>query len=475
MKSERARQWTSALKMLVDAALIALSFVIAYWVRYQLQLFISVEPWFQVPLRVYVPSLLLLTAAVVLALWIDGAYRPARGRLWLDEMYIVLRAALLGVALTIVIVFLATPGYYSRLIFGYTGLILLLVLGIARGVEALIRERLRKRGVGVQHVLVVGAGEMARAFMRTVVACPELGYVIVGVVDDNPAAAKDIGRFAPLGGTADVPRLLSGRRVDEVVIALPWTAYAQIQRIAEQCQRSRVRVRIVPDLFQMALTRVVVENVNGIPLLAWQEPAIHPWQTLLKRGSDVVVAVLALVLLSPLFAIVAVAIRLDTPGPVIFRQRRVGRAGKEFTIWKFRSMVVDAEAKVDALRSRNEATGPLFKIRKDPRLTRVGRILRRTSIDELPQLWNVLRGEMSLVGPRPSQPQEVEHYDPDHFTRLLVKPGVTGMWQVSGRSDLGFEDAAKLDADYVRHWSLLRDLRILARTVVVVLQCRGAC
>ncbi len=233
--------------------------------------------------------------------------------------------------------------------------------------------------------------------------------------------------------------------------------------------------------------RVMPETLGCVyPLLkgaGWAEVPVFPVERglgrraarALERVLDVAVSALVLVTALPLLLVAALVIRLESSGPVLFIQRRVGRNGREFRILKLRTMVADASAAEAKVRAEHAVDPRFVKIPCDPRLTRTGRFLRRTSIDELPQLWNVLRGEMSLVGPRPSQPQEVEHYDPNHFTRLLVKPGVTGMWQVSGRSDLGFEDAAKLDADYVRHWSLLRDLRILARTVVVVLQCRGAC
>jgi lipopolysaccharide/colanic/teichoic acid biosynthesis glycosyltransferase len=190
---------------------------------------------------------------------------------------------------------------------------------------------------------------------------------------------------------------------------------------------------------------------------------------------DVLVAATTLLLLSPLLLLVALLIRLESPGPVIFIQERVGKNGRVFRILKFRTMVAGAQDDQATVTAGCRADPRFIKIECDPRVTRLGRILRKTSIDELPQLWNVLRGDMSLVGPRPSQPGEVEHYEPDHFTRLLVKPGVTGMWQVSGRSDLCFEDAVKLDSAYVRDWSPLLDLKILVKTVAVVLQCRGAC
>ena len=211
-------------------------------------------------------------------------------------------------------------------------------------------------------------------------------------------------------------------------------------------------------------------------------PVVHTargsWQALArawKRVTDVVIALVSLTLLLPLLLLVALLIRLGSPGPVIFRQERVGKYGRCFRILKFRTMADGAHEQEARFRQECSADPRFIKIVCDPRVTRLGRILRKTSVDELPQLWNVLRGDMSLVGPRPSQPSEVEHYEPGHFTRLLVKPGVTGMWQVSGRSALCFEDAVKLDAAYVRDWTPWLDLKILVKTVAVVLRCRGAC
>jgi len=193
-----------------------------------------------------------------------------------------------------------------------------------------------------------------------------------------------------------------------------------------------------------------------------------------KRALDITVAAALLVLAAPLMLLIALAIKLDSPGPVIFRQRRVGKDGRLFTFYKFRGMVADAEARLHEVAHLNEVDGPIFKSRRDPRVTRVGRVLRRTSLDELPQLWNVLRGDMSLVGPRPPLPTEVTRYEPWQRDRLLVPGGITGLWQVSGRNLLGFEDMVRLDLEYITRWSLWLDLRILLRTILVVLTARGA-
>jgi exopolysaccharide biosynthesis polyprenyl glycosylphosphotransferase len=470
----RPNRWRY-LKPVVDLLLFVLAFLLAYWVRYGLQWFREVEPAYLVPLRVYIPSIVMQTLTLLLVYWLEGAYRAERGRTLLDELYIVFRSTLVAIATVIVIVFLTGPSFYSRLIFGYTGVAALGLLGAARWVERAVINARHRRGKGVEHVLIVGAGEIGRSVMRAVMARPELGYRIVGFVDDDPErASAPIGPYPSLGATDDLPEVIRTTPVDQVIITLPWMSHRKILQIVRSCQGSQVQVRIVPDLFQIALSSVVVDNLDGIPLLGVQQPSLQGWQRLFKRISDLVMASLGLALLSPLFLILALAIKLDSPGPVIFRQTRVGRGRRQFTCLKFRTMFSDAEARLSELRNRNEASGPIFKIRDDPRRTRVGRFLRRLSLDELPQLWNVLRGDMSIIGPRPPIPAEVEAYEPWHCQRLQVLPGLTGLWQVSGRSDLTFDEMVLLDVYYIENWSPLMDLRILLKTIPTVLFGSGA-
>jgi exopolysaccharide biosynthesis polyprenyl glycosylphosphotransferase len=263
-------------------------------------------------------------------------------------------------------------------------------------------------------------------------------------------------------------------QIDEVIIALPAAFHREVLAVRDHCQRSGLRFKLVPDRYELSLNRVELDAINGIPLLSVRDTAIHGWNLLLKRALDVMIAGTALLLLAPLLGLIALAIRLDSPGPILFRQRRVGRGETTFDLLKFRSMHQNAERVVHELMAINEATGPLFKSRRDPRVTRVGRVLRRWSLDELPQLWNVLRGEMSLVGPRPPLPREVAQYEPYHRRRLTVAPGLTGLWQVSGRSELSFDEMVEMDIYYIENWSLGLDLRILLRTIPAVFRGRGA-
>lgn len=460
---------------LADFLLINSAFAIAYWVRYELQLIRPVAEVNYVPFSEYFPIGLALTVILLVVYKLEGVYNQRRGAAWLDEVYTLLRGTIIGMALMIVVTFYYRPYFYSRLLFFYAGAVIVTLLSLSRWVERAIYNQLRQRGIGVDRVIIVGAGEVGRAVMRNIVAQPHLGYHVVGFVDDNPEKQGiEIGRFQGLGGTDDLPRLVQEHAVDEAIITLPWMSHRKIMSIMAQCERERVRAKIVPDLFQMSLSRVVLDDINGIPVIGVKEVSIKGWNRALKRVIDVTVSAVALVLLLPLMVLIAIAIKLDSPGPVLFRQTRVGREGKTFTFYKFRSMRPEAEKEQPKLAELNEAAGPFFKIRQDPRCTFLGKFLRRTSLDELPQLYNVLRGEMSLVGPRPPLPSEVEQYKEWHRKRLEISPGVTGLWQVSGRSELTFDEMVMLDIYYQENWSLWLDFKILLKTIPTVIFGTGA-
>ncbi len=458
--------------VLLDVVIVIVAFLAGYWVRYDLRWFLDVA--YDAPLSAYLPFLILYVVLTPLFFVVDGVYRTWP-RSWMDQVYRITNATAKVTVLMLAVTFVFRPRYYSRVMLIEVGLLTIGLLALARGVEGLVIAYLRRRGVGIKRVVIVGAGEIGRTVMRTIVARPDLGYRVVGFVDDNPEKGyTDIGRFKALGPLDNLPAILDEERPDEVIITLPWMYHRKIMGIVRECERRGVRPRIVPDLFQMSLTQVNVEDLGGVPLIGVRTVAISKGALLVKRLIDVTVAAVGLVLCAPLFLLIALAIRLDSPGPIIFRQTRVGLRGRHFEMYKFRSMHVGAEEQQDMLADLNEADGPIFKIRDDPRLTRVGRILRRLSLDELPQLVNVLQGEMSLVGPRPPIPAEVEKYQEWHKKRLEAPPGMTGLWQVSGRSRLSFDEMVLLDIYYIENWSLWLDFKILMRTIPKVLLGEGA-
>jgi exopolysaccharide biosynthesis polyprenyl glycosylphosphotransferase len=467
------RSRTLALIVLVDALLINLAFALGYYARYELELFRPVNDANAAPYSAYLPFQLSYTVLLLAFLYLDGVYAQRRGGSWFDEAYRIANATTTVVVILIAATFIILPLVYSRLLMVEAGVVTIALLGGARLARRAVQAQLRRRGRGVDRVLIVGAGEIGRAVMRNLVARPELGYQVVGFVDDDPAK-RDLGRFKALGGLDPIRPVLEAERVDEVIITLPWMYQRKILGLVRECEAAGARARVVPDLFQLSLSRVDFDDIGGIPLIGIKQATIPRTGRLAKRALDILLALLGLILTAPLMLLAALLIRLESPGASLFKQTRIGENGQPFSIYKFRSMREGAEEQKAQLRRLNEATGPLFKIRDDPRLTRVGRWLRRTSLDELPNLLNVLRGEMSLVGPRPNLPQEVAQYQPWHRQRLEVSPGMTGLWQVSGRSDLSFDEMCLLDIYYIENWSLGLDLIILLRTIPRVLFGNGA-
>ncbi|MBI4790941.1 MAG: undecaprenyl-phosphate glucose phosphotransferase [Chloroflexi bacterium] len=472
----RHSRWPIAGQLLLDAALINIAIALAWYIRYELLLTVPLgEGFFPQPYSAYIPLAIVLTIFCIAIFRIEGLYFPARGRTFLDEVYALINGTTTATLLIMAVTFFVRPLVYSRAVYVYAALLIVILLAAARAIERLIRPRLRKRGIGVDRVLIVGTGEVGRALMRNIVAQPDLAYHIVGFVDDNyERGHTDIGRLKALGGTENLRDLLRDCLVDEVIVTLPWTAREKIITIMELCQRMGVAAQVVPDLFQLSLGRVAMDDVGGIPLISVRETKIGTWNSAIKRLIDLLGSTALIVLFAPLMALIAILIRTDSAGPIIFRQKRIGRGGRPFIAYKFRSMRLGAEEEMAHLTNLNEADGPLFKIRNDPRHTRIGRWLRRMSLDELPQLFNVLRGEMSLVGPRPPLLAEVERYQDWHKQRLQVSPGMTGLWQVSGRSELPFDEQCMLDIYYIENWSPWLDMWIMLRTIPTVLLARGA-
>jgi exopolysaccharide biosynthesis polyprenyl glycosylphosphotransferase len=309
--------------------------------------------------------------------------------------------------------------------------------------------------------------------MQALLDRPHLGYSVCGFVDDSEA--DHWGRFRRLGKSSDLEQIIRQYDVSQVVIALPSTSHEDIMRIVEHCRRFDVQFRVVPDLYEMSLGRLDMDTVSGIPLLGMKAPAIRGFNFVVKRVIDLILSALFLLIIGPLVILpLAIAIKIEDRGPIFFGQTRVGHFGAPFMCWKIRSMHRDADAQLGALLARNEAEGPIFKMRDDPRCTRVGRFMRRWSLDELPQFWNVLLGDMSLVGPRPATPREVAQYEEWQLDRLQTLPGITGLWQVSGRSRLGFPEQVLLDISYIENWTIGLDVRILLRTLPAVLSGKGA-
>jgi exopolysaccharide biosynthesis polyprenyl glycosylphosphotransferase len=318
----------------------------------------------------------------------------------------------------------------------------------------------------VRNVLVVGAGSLGQKIAKYLETHPETERTFCGFVDDRKPLGKGV-----IGRPNDLAELARSGFVDEIILAAPHARETTL-RVLHTARQLRLDVKLAPDLFGCTPTRET-ERIGGIPLISLHEEHSPVAGLLLKRALDLMVAAAALLLLAPAAVLIALLIKLDSPGPVLYAAHRAGRKGKAFLCYKFRTMVKDAEALKGPLRVRNERVGPVFKIKDDPRITRMGRFLRRYSLDELPQLWNVLKGEMSLVGPRPHPLDDVSAYAIEHLPRLDVTPGLTGLWQVSARENPSFQAGLNLDLEYIQRWSLGMDVRILLKTVGAVLRGSG--
>lgn len=349
-----------------------------------------------------------------------------------------------------------------------------LLVALEREIARRLFIRLRERGRIVRQVIVVGANPEGRDIAAMLKAEPWLGYEVVGFVDDNATNPEPVPGVPLLGRIDGITGHLRDHPGSSVIIATSGVESAVTNRLARDLLDKGTHVELSSSLRDIASQRLTVRPLGRFPIVYVEPVTRGGWRAAAKRTFDMSIAATAIVLTAPIIAIAAVWVKLDSRGPILFSQVRVGRDSEPFRVLKLRTMVVDAEERLDELRDLNEADGPLFKIKADPRVTRVGRFLRMTSIDELPQLWNVLRGDMSLVGPRPALPHETEEWDSLLVQRLRVKPGITGMWQVNSRDGSNFEDYTRLDLYYVDNWSLATDLAILLKTVPAVLLRRGA-
>lgn len=472
---KKFRQKVAFFTALADMLSVNLAFALAYWVRYELEWIKPVAEAHYVPYQLYLPFSWILTIILMSTYFVQKLYDYERKKSLFDELTTIFTGTATGVLILVAIFFFYRPFFYSRLLLIYAFAFTVGLLSMMRFTRNFVLKLLRKKGIGVTRVLIVGAGDIGRKVMRNILAQPHLGYKIVGFVDDNPEKGHGyIGRFKGLGELDKIPQIVQEEGVDEVIITLPWMYHRKILGIMEQCERYNVKAKIVPDLFQMSLSQIEVDDLSGLPLISVRPLAFRRWEQFIKRAMDLVIASVALVVFAPLMLIIALAIKLDSPGPVLFKQVRVGKGDKKFVMYKFRSMRGGAEEEQEQLKELSEVDGPIFKIKNDPRCTRVGKVIRRLSLDELPQLYNVLKGEMSIVGPRPPLPSEVAQYKEWHKRRLAVSPGMTGLWQVSGRSLLSFDEMVLLDLYYIENWSPLLDLKILLRTIPKVIISEGA-
>jgi exopolysaccharide biosynthesis polyprenyl glycosylphosphotransferase len=469
----RARVLERVVLVALDIVMVNLAFYLAWYARYRLGLFVALDPGNYVEHEVYLPLQIALSLVFAFLIALRGLYRLPRAASALDDLSTLFTVAGISVMLLFAASTFVRYPAESRLtlIFAWVLITLLTFLGRANWLWML--GVLHERGVAVERTLVVGDNTVGRMIMQALAGRPHLGYAVAGFLSTN--GNTDFGRFRRLGTPDEIERVIHQERIAQVVIALPSASHEAIMRIVNHCRRDGVQFRLVPDLYEVSLGRLDMDTVSGIPLMGIKNPAIQGVNFFAKRAIDVVISLSLMLLFSWFLLPLALLIWLgDRHCSPLFGQERVGRGGRQFTMQKFRSMRRDADKQLADLLAYNEAEGPIFKMRDDPRRTRIGAFIRRWSIDELPQLWNVVKGDMSLVGPRPATAREVALYEEWQLHRLDALPGITGLWQVSGRSELGFSEQVLMDITYIENWSLGLDLRILLRTVPAVLTGKGA-
>lgn len=411
--------------------------------------------------------LFLMTVLVALFCQNYGLYRARRTRPFAEEAKVIAKSLLLSSLLLIGFVLLSGLGPVM-----WDSMLLAVSLQFAtmlawRYHEFSRTERGISDGVGTRNVLIVGAGVLGRNIAQSLEQERHLGYVVKGFIDNN-----NLNGMPVLGGVEDIPQLARAHFVDEIVIALPWDSELAAKATIE-ARRQRLNVKLVPNFYGGLGWRAPLEYMGEVPAFALHREPIPAVALLVKRIIDVIVSALGLIILAPVFGIIAIAITLDSPGPVFYRSYRVGKKGRQFLFYKFRTMVRNADALKDELRKFNERKGPFFKMANDPRMTRAGKWLRRYSVDEIPQLWNVLKGDMSLVGPRPHPLDDFQQYSLDHLRRLDVMPGMTGLWQVQARDQSSWEANMNLDLEYIEHWTPWLDIKLIWQTIPIVLKGLG--
>jgi exopolysaccharide biosynthesis polyprenyl glycosylphosphotransferase len=460
----------------IDIFVIVISFILAGYVRnspfftyyYEVGEIASFEPYFWL---VY----------LAIPLWLfflfrQGVYHAQLTIKLSDLAWKIFKSSFLSTLILGTAIFFTKADYYSRPLVLLFGVFNFLLLSFVRILFKIGSDHFYRKGFNFRNVLLVGTGEKALNLATLIMEHPEWGFRVIGFIDKDPdSIGKEIKGKKVIGTLKDIPFILDREVVDEVIFTLPKEDLASIEEALKVCEEFGIRTHLVADFFDMIIAKTRLNEIHGVPLLTFTTTPYKTSHLVIKRIIDIVVSSLALILLSPLFLIVALAIKLTSPGPVLFKQERCGLNGRRFTFLKFRSMVQDAEQQKEDLIHLNEMQGPVFKITNDPRVTKVGKFLRKTSIDELPQLWNVLKGDMSLVGPRPPVPSEVEKYERWQRRRLSMRPGLTCFWQIRGRNQINsFEEWMRLDLQYIDNWSLTLDWKILLKTIPVVLLGKGA-
>jgi exopolysaccharide biosynthesis polyprenyl glycosylphosphotransferase len=457
------REFLIQISQLSDALLIAVVFWLSHAVREQLAFMFPWRVPAISPFNYYKWLYLVILPLYPFLLDINGYYtRPLQTRP-ATAFWQLLKSGTVCVLLVVAAMYFLQMTYVSRGVIILFGGLSVIALFIKDRITARFLRAHTGHAGRTQAVVLVGTSEKNAEFQKLISSDPVWNFAIVSSLEPDPESL------------AKLPEILHTQAVACVIFNVSQTSFAEVEKAILTCEIEGVEAWLVADFVRTSIARATIDVFQSKPLLIFRSTPDISWQLVTKRLIDIVGATLGLLLLGPLVMLpVAIAIKVTSPGTILFRQLRSGLRGRLFTMYKFRSMVTDAEMLRAELDAFNEVSGPVFKIANDPRITPVGRFIRRTSLDEFPQLWNVLIGDMSLVGPRPPIPSEVEKYDPWHRRRLSMKPGLTCLWQISGRSNVAFDQWMKLDLEYIDNWSLWLDIKIILKTIPVVLSGLGA-
>ncbi|HEX2833001.1 MAG TPA: sugar transferase [Thermoanaerobaculia bacterium] len=465
----------------VDLALTSIAFFTAFVIR---DVVLPIADPSHFPTGLFPLSEYLKIYPLVLIIWsvllfTYDSYHSHRTIPLTKEALTTVRVIVVGTVLLATLAYLLPLRQLSRAWFVLFGALNVVLLVAEKVLVRVIARWVRSKGLNYRTILIVGTGRRATDIARMVADHKYWGYKILGFVSDGHRLSNGWARYRIFGTVPDLRRILETGEIkepiDEIVFAVTRKKLDEMKQIFILCEELGIRTRVAMNFFQNRVARLEIEELEGVPFLTFTTTPSNETHLALKRTLDVAISLLILALSGPIFLIAAIAIKLSSPGSVLFKQERIGLNGRMFTLYKFRTMIADAHARREEVEHLNEMTGPAFKSKADPRVTPVGRWLRRFSLDEIPQFWNVLKGDMSLVGPRPPIPEEVTQYHRWHRRRLSMKPGLTCLWQISGRNEIqDFDHWMQLDLQYIDNWSPSLDFKILLRTIPAVLTGKGA-
>lgn len=461
----------------VDIIMVILAFSFGYYIRSQSE-FIYVWPFVD-----YLKFILLSLPLWISIFALEGLYNIRNPKKGFSEFYTIIVSVSTVIAIIIMWLFLTRVTFFSRLIILYSWVFCIFFIYFGRILVRFVQIIFYKNKIGIQRVAIIGNGKICYDLIKTISKDISLGYELVGIFTiTREEAEKNKNNFKILGDIEEIENKYKINQFDVLILSEPNITTVKINKILDFCDENKIIFKEVPNLFQVKTSNAIYSTIGGIPIINFRRTPLEGWGTVIKRIFDIIISILLIIVTSPIMLITMIAIKIDSNGPVFFVYQRIGKDGKPFTYFKFRSMVQNAHElryskefreKVKDTRGWN-SDNPMIKYKNDPRITKVGKFIRKYSIDELPEFFLVFLGRMSMIGPRPHEKEEVEKYKKNHKKVLAIKAGITGMAQVSGRSDLSFDDEVKLDIYYIENWSLWLDFKILFKTPFAIFQKRKA-